>query len=56
MSVNQIEAEIKAITHSINYCKQRYEKETKPEIKQKIQHYIDGLEKELEFRLELVEE
>lgn len=52
---NQLEAEITAINHSINHCKQQYKKETKPEIKQKIQHYINGLEKELQYRLKQVE-
>jgi hypothetical protein len=35
-----------AIKHSKQYCKQQLEKETDPHIKEKIQHYITGLEKE----------
>ena len=53
--INQLEAEITAINHSIKYCKKQYTEETNPEIKQKIQHYINGLEKELKDRLEQVE-
>ena len=50
--MNKIEEEIKAINHSITYCKQQQQKTKNPHIQQKIQHYINGLEKELQIRLE----
>ena len=53
--INQLEQEITAINHSITYSKQQLKQENNPHIKQKIQHYIDGLEKELQIRLEQVE-
>ena len=56
MSINQLEAEITAINHSINYCKQKLEQETDPNIRQKIEHYITGLEHELEYRLKETEQ
>lgn len=54
--MNKIEEEITAINHSITYCKQQYKKTDDPHIKQKIQHYIDELEKELQIRLQETEQ
>lgn len=48
---NQLEAEIRAINHSINHCKKELQKTTDPNIQEKIEHYIAGLEIELDNRL-----
>lgn len=46
MSTNQLETTLHAIQTSKAYLKKELEKETDPHIKEKIQHYIIGLEKE----------
>lgn len=48
ITINKIEEELWAIQNSITYCKKEYEKEENPHIKEKIEHYINGLKKEEE--------
>ena len=44
--MNLLNEQLKAIQNSKAYCKQQLKKETDPHIKEKIQHYIEGLEHE----------
>ena len=53
--INQIEEEIKAINHSISYCRGQLRDERDPQIRSKIKKYMDELENELTARLEKVE-
>lgn len=46
--INRLEEELKAIQNSIQYCKKEYANETNEHIREKIQHYKLGLEKEEE--------
>ena len=44
--MNQLNMTLHAIKHSKQYCKKELENTTDPHIRQKIQHYLDGLNKE----------
>jgi len=50
---NQI---LQAIKRDKVFCQQQLEKETDPHIRQKIEHYITGLEHELQYRLKETEQ
>ncbi len=44
--MNLLNEQLKSIQNSKAYCKKQLEKTTDPHIKEKIQHYIEGLYQE----------
>lgn len=48
MTINLLNQQLQAIRNSKTYCKKQLDNEKDEHIRQKIQHYIDGLNKEEE--------
>ena len=48
MTINLLNQQLQAIRNSKTYCKKQLANEKDEHIRQKIQHYIDGLNKEEE--------
>ena len=48
MTINLLNQQLQAIRNSKEYCRKQLDSESDEHIRQKIQHYIDGLDKEEE--------
>lgn len=48
MTINLLNQQLQAIRNSKAYCRKQLESESDEHIRQKIQHYLDGLNKEEE--------